>query len=621
VAAVIGAAAGALALLLAVGISPTLDLEFDRPVPQFATGFYPPERHLSETFVWTSGRAAIGLDGIDRRVPWQCLIRLRSGRPEPADAPMVDIALDGRTIVTRPAPAAYQDIVIAVPAGDARRLSLVIAAPTFTPGPADDRALGVQLDRVRCAPFGAIRPPATVVASASLPPALFGVACGLGGLAFGSLIPLLLVVAGLQALVLSLPPALYSTFPVSAACLAAVIALATVLLQKAAERRAGKTWHEPARLALGVTSVALYVKLVALLQPAKATIDALFHAHRLEGVLAGRFFFTQPIQDAVQFPYAIALYVFTAPWTLFTDNHVALLRIVISTAEALAGGLLYLMVARHWQDRWAGASAVALFHLVPIAYAVVGNANMTNAFGQSVALVTIAAATVWSLDWKRVDQLVGLTLLAALAFLSHVTTFAQLGVTLGAIGILGAWRRARSFGVPGRAILLATAAAAVLAVVLYYGHFGDVYATARNAGAPIDTAAPAPSFVSRAIDAAWYGVQDLGWPIVVLAGVGLWRLAADRSRDRLTLTLAGWAAAYVVFAALGTLSPVNARYERYAAEFISRVDFATYPAVVVLAARGGLWIWRRGPAGRLVVLALWFGAAITGYQHWARWLS
>jgi hypothetical protein len=238
-----------------------------------------------------------------------------------------------------------------------------------------------------------------------------------------------------------------------------------------------------------------------------------------------------------------------------------------------------------------------------------------------VALVTIAAATVWSLDWKRVDQLVGLTLLAALAFLSHVTTFAQLGVTLGAIGILGAWRRARSFGVPGRAILLATAAAAVLAVVLYYGHFGDVYATARNAGAPIDTAAPAPSFVSRAIDAAWYGVQDLGWPIVVLAGVGLWRLAADRSRDRLTLTLAGWAAAYVVFAALGTLSPVNARYERYAAEFISRVDFATYPAVVVLAARGGLWIWRRGPAGRLVILALWFGAATTGYQHWARWLS
>jgi hypothetical protein len=175
--------------------------------------------------------------------------------------------------------------------------------------------------------------------------------------------------------------------------------------------------------------------------------------------------------------------------------------------------------------------------------------------------------------------------------------------------------------VPGRAILTATVAAAVLAVVLYYGHFGDVYATARNAGAPIDTAMAAPSFVSRALDAARYGVQDVGWPIVVLAGVGLWRIAADRSLDRLTLTLAGWAGAYVVFAALGTLSPVNARYERYAAEFISRVDFATYPAVVVLAARGGLWIWRRGPAGRVVVLALWFSAAVIGYQHWARWLS
>jgi hypothetical protein len=127
--------------------------------------------------------------------------------------------------------------------------------------------------------------------------------------------------------------------------------------------------------------------------------------------------------------------------------------------------------------------------------------------------------------------------------------------------------------------------------------------------------------VSRLADASAMGARDIGWPILLLALVGAWRLWADRARDRLTLTIAGWLAAYLVFAAAGTFSRVDARYERYALEFISRVDFATYPAAVVLAARGSLWMWRRDLMGRLAASALWIGAAYVACQHWTRWLA
>jgi hypothetical protein len=205
-----------------------------------------------------------------------------------------------------------------------------------------------------------------------------------------------------------------------------------------------------------------------------------------------------------------------------------------------------------------------------------------------------------------------------------VSTFALLGVTLGAMAVLGVWRR--SFGVPGGAILLATVLAAVLAMVLYYGHFPEVYASINGARAPIENpvgggAAQAIPFSVRVLDALRYGWRDVGWPMLVLAAIGLWRLLADRARDRLTLTLAAWGVAYIVFVAVGTLSPVNTRYERYAAEFISRVDFAIYPAAVVLAARGALWLWRRGLAGRAAAASLCLGAGVLAFQIWVRWLQ
>ncbi len=53
--------------------------------------------------------------------------------------------------------------------------------------------------------------------------------------------------------------------------------------------------------------------------------------------------------------------------------------------------LLYAIVVRGWGDRLAGAMAVALYHLIPLDFAVVvTTGNLTNAFAQSVAVAALA---------------------------------------------------------------------------------------------------------------------------------------------------------------------------------------------------------------------------------------
>ena len=135
------------------------------------------------------------------------------------------------------------------------------------------------------------------------------------------------------------------------------------------------------RVALAYSAAALYLLLLALLHPSKTVVDAVFHAHRLEAVRAGHYFFTQPMPDGVAFPYAIALYVVSLPWMAVMRDHVALLRIVVCTAHVLTGLLLYAAVVGRWQDRLTGVLAVVLWSLVPQWFVVVGNANLTRRSG------------------------------------------------------------------------------------------------------------------------------------------------------------------------------------------------------------------------------------------------
>ena len=633
-AAMLGALAGALCLTGAHSASPAVTLSFDRAAPRVLSGFHGLERSGDLTFAWTGPRATIDLPGLNRQVPWRCVVRLRGARAAGVTQPTVAIDVDGTPAARMTATNDFLDVPVdVVPRPGAGGLRLTIStAPTFVPG-ADRRELGVQVDHFDCAP----------VASAALPPrralaiaASAGAIVALGVVALGAPIWLAVLastlVAAVQAAALASGLALYTQGLNHVPWLAGVPMAIAALLAAGIARWSTRAASAEARFVLAYSAIALYLLLLALLHPSKAIVDAQFHAHRLEWVHAGRYFFTQPMPDGVAFPYAIALYVVASPWMALTRDHVALLRIVVCATHVLAGLLLYVAVSRCWRDRLAGALAVVLWSLVPQWFVVVGNANMTGAFAQSIATATLLSAAILVPGRGTVWHAVTLFALASVGFLSHVGTFPLLAVALMLVAALIWWRGERTERAPAGWLAAITVAAALISVVIYYGHFAEVYrsldrvtgraAVEQRGPAPAATAAAAtPPAWTRTATAAELAVRAVGWPITILVLVGSWRVFGTRQRDRLTLTLLAWVATCAVFLAFGTLAPVDPRFYRYTVEFIGRVVYATWPAAIIVAGAGAAWGWRAGPAGRVSSIALVGLAVWRGARSWWSWIS
>jgi len=645
---VVGALGGALCLAIAFAVHPDLIFAMDRDLGRSAKGFYPGERSGQTAFAWTSRRAEITLPGFDRRAPWLCSLRFRGARPDRVAQPAVDFAVDGVTLARTIGTNEFQDLEVTAPAQPSKQgLTLTVASSlTFLPGGADRRELGVQIDRLACRPTGVAvaLPPRRAIVAAMLAAAMFGAALSLIGLTATTVIGATLLLTLAQAVPLSTGLAPYTSYEETAVWLALWIALAILAAVKGSEWWNGRPLRQTAKFAAVFSGAALYLRLLSLLHPSKPLVDALFHAHRLEWVMAGRFYFTQPMPSGVRFPYAIGLYLFAAPWSLLTHDHVTLLRIVVCATEAIAGALLYPMIVRIWGDRLMAAVAVGLFNLVPLSYVVVGNANLTNAFGQSVALVTLVTATIWPLgrgDWW---QLVALILLATLALLSHISTAVLLLTTLLATAVFYRWKGDPTLAMPARSVLIATAIAVVISVVTYYGHFTDVYKSAARvqsgsiaagvsnkppqapaapgiaANRPPSASAPTPLQI-RMVNGMAMNIEAVGLPIFILATIGAWHVWKSQIRDRLALVLAAWGVAFVVFFLVGVMAPVDVPFQRYAAEFVGRIDYATYPAAVILAARGATWAWRAGMAARLASAVLLFFAVVYGVQQWTSWMA
>ncbi len=628
--AMLGAMAGAVCLVLAFVARAGLSIEMDRQLPSHVTGIHAPERDGERTFAWTSGRAGLALHGMDRRAAWQCIVRFRGGRPSQLTQPVVDVAVDGIRLASATATNEYQDLEITVPPRERDGLALTIdVSPTMVPGPGDPRALGVQLDRVECRPGeGMALPPRRAIANAMLTGSAFGAALALLNITAVSAVGATILIAAGQGVMFSIGLAPYGSYGNHAVRLALWIALATIAAAYLLQRFTTNHLRNTARFVIAFAAAVLYLKLLGLLHPSKPLIDAVFQAHRLEWVLDGRFFFTQPLPGGVQFPYAIALYVVAAPWSLLTTDFVTLLRVVVCVFEVIAGGLLYVMVVRTRGDRLEGAVAAALFALVPMAFWYTGNANLTGVFGQTTACIAVVAATTLSLQAGRPANVVVLAALIALALLSHVSTFAILAFTLaalaGAYWVLGG----PALRTPARRILVATGVAVILSVAVYYGHFGEVYqralrVRAQTAAPAAPQAAPAgrqaiPSFAGRALEAASITAQAVGWPVLLLAAAGAWRFRTAGTHDRLTCAVIAWALAFLVFVAVG-LMRVDAQYQRYSFEFVGRVAFATYPAAAILAAYGAVWGWRAGGIARVgsgALMLATIGLAVRGWIGW-----
>ena len=379
-----------------------------------------------------------------------------------------------------------------------------------------------------------------------------------------------------------------------------------------------------------------FLELAGLYHPAKPIIDAVFHAHRLDWVLGGRFFFEQPMPDGVTFPYAIGLYVFAAPWTWITSDHVALIRAVAVAANVAAGVLLYPVLLRAWDDRRAAAFAAVLIQLAPLPLGTLSSANLTNLFGQSMALATMAAAVTWRLDPKRYGTLAGFAALVAWALCSHVSTVTTLTATLGMLVVLYWWRGDTARRRAAMAIVIATAAALVFAWLVYYRHFMETYrfAFSRMFGQRTPEELTAAAVVVKGAMGTAGRLEALlvlfvtsyGWPLRVLAAMGVWSLARRRTRGRLESALLAWAAVWVVFSASTVFAPVGDAYVRYSAEFLGRINLATLPLLAVLAARGAAFGWQAdAPASvrrllQVVSIVLVIGTLLGGLWAWIAWI-
>lgn len=609
-AALIGALAAAvwLGVFYAIAGGPRIDFTIDPP--RLVSGFHGAERddRTGLTFAWTGPEAGVRLPGLDRRVPWTLSVRARGGRADAAANPTLTFYVDGVQVNSAPASADFQDIQVPIPLRPERRgLTLAMrSSSTFVPGPGDPRPLGVMVDALALTPGGVALPPTETFVAAMIGGAALAGAIGLLGVTSGAALAGAVLLLAAQGAILAYGFAPYTSYPETARRLALSIGAGLAIGAWLTVRWRGHPLRNTARFAAAFTAAACFLELLVLFHPHMPLGDALFQAHRFQEALGGNLYFTSIAPGGYAFPYAPGLYVAAAPFATFVRREmgdVALLRTVVTIADAAAGLLLYFMAARAWHDRVAAAFAVALYHLVPLGFRVVTVGNLTNAFAESLTVAALALITAPALRSVASGGAVALMLALAAAFLSHTSTFAILVVcSLGAAGLF-LWKGGPALRSPSAAVAIATVVAALVAVALYYAHFMDTYRAefARLSG---ETAAGAADAGGRGIAARAAAVPRyfnvyLGIPLLALAAVGAldrWRRGA---RDRLTLAVAAWTSACAVFLLVGVLTPLDLRHY-----------LAVIPAITLLAAVGASTLWRRSAPARAVA------ALLLGWTVW-----
>ncbi len=614
-----GLAAAVLAgVLLAVfyGFRSSLAVDFDRELPRLVRGVYPPERDRPTglTFAWSGPEAALKLPGLDRRVDWTLEVRLRGARPTPEENPELAFLADGVVVDRRPARVDFETYRVTIPARPDRARGVVVglrASRTFNPGPSDPRDLGFMLDRITLKPGGLVSPSRPVVAAAAACGGLLALALVLiGATPTASILGGTAVGAGVSSLMArGFGP--YSDFSSTALTICFWTASLLVATGFAIERLRGRRLRNTARFALAFSAGAAILKLLVLLHPDLPIGDALFHAHRFRTVVDGNLFFTSIAPGNYRFPYAPGLYVAAAPFagTVTRDTgDMSLLRIYVVALDAAAASLLYLMIARGWGDRLAGALAVALYHLTPLDFMIATVGNLTNAFAESLAVLALVLIADPGLRLEHRWRTIVLAAVLAAAFTSHTSTFAILAVACAFVPAAFLWKGGPALRSPAAAVLLASAVAVILAVALYYAHFLGTYREelARITG---ETASNAPDAGGRTIldrlsATPYYLRTYFGLPLLTLAVVGAWRLHARGARDRTTLATLGWTAACATFLLIGILTPVDMRYY-----------LAAIPAVAVTGSAGASWLWTSSRLPRATAAVLLAGVVIAGVTN------
>ena len=618
-------ASGAAVVAGVVAFLVFLSVNFSSPLPILlrpdlelrgrSQGFYGLEKNKDQMFAWSGPHAEFTLPDVDREIDWRITADLKVWRPPGVPMPQVKLGVDGLTVADQ---AIKGDIALTATAprrGGTSGITVGIdTTPPFVPGPRDHRKLGVAVASITLEPSGdAPHVPRRAAANGAAAVAILAIAVALAGVAPLWVAAFAICIACGEAALVARglgPYVQYSShILVLAACLAAgMLAIVWVVGSMRRERLSAA--------AIGVVAISLaacYLKLLMLLHPNMPIGDGVFHAHRFEYVLGGRFYFTSVTPDNYAFPYPIFLYIAAAPFSWLADNtfeRLALLRIVATVSDAAVATLVYWMIVRATSDRLAGIAGVIWYHVIPMTAWIMTWGALTNAFAQTLFVASLALVVALPVERTRLATVALLTVVVAAALLTHPSTCAILAAVLAITSALYAWHGG-TLRPAAAGVLLAAASATIIAVVLYYAWFPSVYvaelgrvASASVPGAP---AAPAPvtSFAGRLARAVWFADIYFGWPAMAVAAIGAWRLSRSSTSPRLTLLLLGWAGICVFFLLLGMLTPVDMRYQ-----------FAAFPALAIAAAFACSWAWRSGGAARFAISALLVAGVWDGVAQW-----
>jgi hypothetical protein len=609
----------------------SIDFNSDHLLPQpILRGFHDPQKDESgESFAWTTGAAQVRLRDLDRRHPWTLRVRAYDGaRPVDLAPSTLIINVDGVATGTFQMTRASADYEVTIPpqSDDPRGVVLTfLSSPTYVPGGDDVRVLGLVVRRIDLSPQkGWSFPSASIVEAAAATGAVLGVALFLLSTWRSWVVFVVAAAAGHAALVqrASASPFIYSMFALRLAVVVSLLAAAVALsvrLFRWDVSRAGL-------VAIAVTLVAFDVKLLLLLHPTFTLGDTGYHLHRLERVMRGEYFFTSNAPGG-EFPYPIAFYLAVEALGRWTRDWIPMMRTLAAIADSIAALAVYVVVSRGWRSAATALSALVLYHVMPALFQVQATAYLTNAVGNSAAVIAIATVVCapQRRQWTFWMPLAALFALAA--FLTHVSCLVILGATLVAIVILStlvgdadARRRARA----AAAVLILAAA---FAWILYYGHFSEMYTrTLLPTAQPAEQVTVVPIQRAEAHQTQWapgwtpfehrvfavpgYISKYLGWATMALAVAGLIRLLQQRARDALSLATIAWVVTCAAFFVLSLISPIDVRYY-----------LGVAPAMCVLAARALHDARERRAAIRMTAIGLYVWAVVWGVVYWFAWFS
>jgi hypothetical protein len=473
-------------------------------------GFYAPEKAGNATYRWSSGQSAIVFRGLGMPADYSTLkveLQLSSGRDVGALPVRVEVYANGHPLPYVPPTRLYEVAVPLVVNRDSKSYEVTIPSnwinasgdlrldfhsPTFRSGD-DQRDLAFTADFARVQmPGGFVLPSLTQLGWLAL--------CGL--LLYWLLRSLWLTPRGAGVLtllflvacacVVAVDRLLLTTFTTRLAvtlALALVLALGAEIVTRWLVQLAG--WKDVPEWAWAglraLVAVAVVLKVGGLLYPSATIVDAPFHLKYITYMSEGRSwrqFFGETLARAVMpedewgsatafIPYSPYFYLWFSPLAKLPLPLSLTVPVVSGILEALRVPLVFIIGLALSGARRAPKVALAgaaVYSFVPATF-------LLQQWGNWPTLISLWLLTAWAavvcLFWKRINHpLVWLvsTGLLTLTMLSYTVTAVYTGIFIGMILALG-WIFARGERRRWLGLLLSTAAATALSVVIYYGQW------------------------------------------------------------------------------------------------------------------------------------------------------